>query len=33
VLDVVYTCLLIAVALSVTWYCARVVRRLYRDED
>ncbi len=32
-LNVVYTCLLIGVALGVTWYSGHVVRRLYRGED
>jgi hypothetical protein len=33
VLEVLYTCLLIAVALAVTGYSAHVVRKLYRGED
>jgi hypothetical protein len=33
VLEILYTCALIAVALGVTWYSGHVVRRLYRGED
>jgi len=33
VLDVVYTSVLIGVAVAVTGYSALVVRRLYRGED
>jgi hypothetical protein len=33
VLEVLYTSLLISVALAVTWYSAHIVRRLYRGED
>jgi DNA mismatch repair protein MutH len=33
VLETVYTCALIAVALGVTWYSGHVVHKLYKGED
>ncbi len=33
VLETVYTALLVLVALSVVWFAAAMVRRLYRDQD
>jgi hypothetical protein len=33
VLEIIYTCALVAVALGVAWYSAHIVRRLYKDGD
>jgi hypothetical protein len=33
VLEILSTCVLVGVALGVTWYSGHVVHRLYRGED